>query len=600
MDYQEIKKMEMERAEKFIAEMNASKDPYFKYKQSRPITDLKNMFETSVELYGDHTAFMQKFQRGEEYTKITYAEALSDVNGLGTALIRHGLKGKRIALIGENCYQWASSYLAVTCGTGIIVPLDRELGAEELTHLIKDSESSAVLFTKKHEDLFREIKNSGETALEVLVNLNAEENSEEVFSWKQLINEGKSLMESGDRAFLDAEIIADEMGVLLFTSGTTGIAKAVMLSQTNICTDLMSAPLLLETLDTDTFFSILPLHHTYECTCGFLMPMYKGSCVAYCEGLKYIQKNLKEVNPTFLLAVPLIFESLYKTIMKNIRKKGLEEKVEKIMKWSRITSRFGINLNRILLKDIIGIFGENLDVLIAGGAAMDPEILKFFNELGFVAVQGYGLTECAPMAALSPDLHKLMRPESVGHLLPGMEVKIIDQSENGTGEICLKGNNVMLGYYNRPEETAEALQDGWFHTGDLGYVDDQNFIYITGRKKNVIITANGKNVFPEELEYYLGKVPYVNESMVWAASTEDGQDTSIVATIRPDLEEIKKVLGDSASDPAEIEKLLWKEIDKINADLPLYKRIKRVSVRFEEFEKTTGHKIKRFVEANRN
>lgn len=599
MEYQEIKKMEMERAESFINEIHGSKDPYFKYKQSRPITDLKHMFETSVELYGDHTAFMQKFKKGEEYTRISYAEALEDINGLGTSLIKQGLKGKRIALIGENCYQWASSYLAVTCGTGIIVPLDRELGKEELTHLIKESESSAVLFTKKYESIFREMKESGETGLEVLVNLNAEEESDGVLSWKQLISEGMNMVASGDRSFLDAEIVADDMGVLLFTSGTTGLAKAVMLSHTNICTDLMSAPLLLETLDTDTFFSVLPLHHTYECTCGFLMPMYKGSCVAYCEGLKYIQKNLKEVNPTFFLAVPLIFESLYKTIMKNIKKKGLEDKVAKIMKWSRVTSKFGINLNRILLKDIIAIFGENLDVMIAGGAAIDPEILTFFNELGFVAVQGYGLTECAPMAALSPDIHKLMRPDSVGHLLPGMEVKIIDKAEDGTGEICLKGNNVMLGYYNRPDETADALQDGWFHTGDLGYVDDEDFIYITGRKKNVIITANGKNVFPEELEYYLGRVPYVNESMVWAAAAEDGQDTSIVATIRPDSEEIKKVLGDASKDPEAIEKLLWEEIDKINADLPMYKRIKRVSVRFEEFEKTTGHKIKRFVESNR-
>ncbi|MBR6585606.1 MAG: AMP-binding protein, partial [Firmicutes bacterium] len=312
------------------------------------------------------------------------------------------------------------------------------------------------------------------------------------------------------------------------------------------------------------------------------------------------RKNLSEVRPTMILAVPLILESLYKNIMKNVRKQGKEGLVKKVMAVNKVTKKFGLDINKKLLKDILKVFGGRMRVLISGGAAIDPAILQFFNDLGFIAVQGYGLTECSPMAALNPDTHKYMRNASVGHLLPGMEVKIADKDEDGVGEICLKGSNVMMGYYNMPEETAKVIKDGWFHTGDLGYVDDEDFIYITGRKKNVIITRNGKNVFPEELEYYLSKVPYVSESMVWAESDEAGQDDVIAATIKPDMEEVTAALGEEAAkDTAAIEKLLWSEVDRINADLPLFKKIKKIVVRTEDFEKTTGKKIKRFVQTNR-
>ena len=373
-----------------------------------------------------------------------------------------------------------------------------------------------------------------------------------------------------------------------------------MLSHRNICEDLMSAPTILNVNTWDIFFSVLPVHHTYECTCGFLMPLYKGASIAYCEGLKYIVKNLAEVQPTMILAVPLIFESLYNNIMKNVRKQGKEGLVRKVLALNKVTKKVGLDLNKLLLKDILKVFGGRMRVLISGGAAIDPAILQFFNDLGFISVQGYGLTECAPMAALNPDRHKYMRNSSVGHLLPGMEVKIEDKNEDGIGEICVKGPNVMLGYYNMPEETAKVIKDGWFHTGDLGYVDDEDFIYITGRKKNVIITANGKNVFPEELEYYLGRSTMVSESMVWAQEDESGQDTVIVATIKPDMEEVEAAIGkDAAGDADQVEKLLWTEVDKINENLPFFKKIKKITVRREEFEKTTGKKIKRFVESNK-
>ncbi|MGN0722291.1 MAG: AMP-dependent synthetase/ligase [Anaerovoracaceae bacterium] len=602
MDYRELKKMEMKRAEAVIEALNTSKDPYVVYKTSRPITDLKHMLNTSVELYADNVAFRQRFVKDEPFREITYREALDTVNGLGTALIAHGLKGKRISVIGENCYQWATSYLAAVCGTGVVVPLDKELSAQELKQLVIEADVAAVLFTKKYEEMFKDMMASGDTKLELLVNLNgsAGDEAEGILSWEGLVEEGKKLVEGGDRSFIDAEIYADEMSVLLFTSGTTGIAKGVMLSHRNICEDLMSAPTILNVNTWDIFFSVLPVHHTYECTCGFLMPLYKGASIAYCEGLKYIVKNLAEVRPTMLLAVPLIFENLYNNIMKNVRKQGKEGLVRKVLAINKVTKKIGLDLNKLLLKDILKVFGGRMRVLISGGAAIDPAILQFFNDLGFIAVQGYGLTECAPMAALNPDQHKNMRNSSVGHLLPGMEVKIEDKNEDGIGEICVKGPNVMMGYYNMPEETAKVIQDGWFHTGDLGYVDDKDFIYITGRKKNVIITANGKNVFPEELEYYLGRSNLVSESMVWAQEDEAGQDTVIVATIKPDMEEVEAVIGkEAASDTAQVEKFLWAEVDKINEDLPFFKKIKKVTVRREEFEKTTGKKIKRFVESNK-
>lgn len=602
MEYRELKEMEMKRAEAVIEALNTSKDPYVVYKTSRPITDLKHMLNTSVELYADNVAFRQRFVKDEPFREITYREALDTVNGLGTALIAHGLKGKRISVIGENCYQWATSYLAAVCGTGVVVPLDKELSAQELKQLVIEADVAAVLFTKKYEEMFKDMMASGDTKLELLVNLNgsAGDEAEGILSWEGLVEEGKKLVEGGDRSFIDAEIYADEMSVLLFTSGTTGIAKGVMLSHRNICEDLMSAPTILNVNTWDIFFSVLPVHHTYECTCGFLMPLYKGASIAYCEGLKYIVKNLAEVRPTMLLAVPLIFENLYNNIMKNVRKQGKEGLVRKVLSINKVTKKIGLDLNKLLLKDILKVFGGRMRVLISGGAAIDPAILQFFNDLGFIAVQGYGLTECAPMAALNPDQHKNMRNSSVGHLLPGMEVKIEDKNEDGIGEICVKGPNVMMGYYNMPEETAKVIRDGWFHTGDLGYVDDKDFIYITGRKKNVIITANGKNVFPEELEYYLGRSNLVSESMVWAQEDEAGQDTVIVATIKPDMEEVEAVIGkEAASDTAQVEKLLWAEVDKINEDLPFFKKIKKVTVRREEFEKTTGKKIKRFVESNK-
>ncbi|MDY6038579.1 MAG: AMP-binding protein [Eubacterium sp.] len=617
-EFLEKKTKDRKHANEVIENINKSKDPYLRYKTGRAITDIKQMFNSSVDLYGDRVAFRQKFKKGEKYTEITYKQAQVDVNALGTALINLGLKGKRVAIIGTTYYQWETAYLAVTGGVGLAVPLDKELGATELKNLIQDAEVSAVLYSKKFENIFEQIREDGDTKLEILVNLDAEDNrnsvlnkenaaslngeeSKVIYSWKQLIEDGKQHIALGDRQFLDAEILGEDPAVILYTSGTTGFAKGVLLSNTNIVDNLMMAPTILNVMPDDIFFSVLPVHHTYECTCAFLMPLYKGASIAFCEGLKYITKNLQEVRPTMLLGVPILIETLYKKIWKGAKSEGKDKKLKKLLKVNKATKKLRLNIAKRLAKDITDVFGGRLRVLISGGAAIDPAILQFFNDLGIIAVQGYGLTECSPMAALNPDVERDMRNSSVGHLLPGMKVKIEDADEDGIGEICLKGTNVMLGYYNNDEATNEVIKNGWFHTGDLGYVDSEDFIYITGRKKNVIITENGKNVFPEELEYELSHIPYIAESMVWGDDTanEGVNSTTIVATVLLDEEEVEEAIGAGYTDE-QVKKLIWDEIDKINARLPLFKKIKKLNIRKDGFDKTTGMKIKRFVEANKN
>ncbi len=336
----------MLQAEEFIKKINENKDPNIRYKQSRPIRDIKHMLESSAELYGDNTAFWVKRIKGAEYESITYAKTLADVNALGTALIARGLKGKRIAVIGENSYEWSISYLASVCGTGIIVPLDKELNAGELMQLVVNAEVSCVMFDSKFEKVFKEMQASGETVIKMLVNLESEGSKNGIISLNELIKEGQAALQEGRRDFIDAEINREIMNILLFTSGTTGVSKGVMLCHGNIAEDLMSAPTVLEIRSDDIFFSVLPVHHTYECTCGFLLPLYKGAAIAYCEGLKYIAKNLAEIKPTIFLGVPILFENLYRKIWQNVRKQGKESLLRKIIRINKTTKKVGLDLGK--------------------------------------------------------------------------------------------------------------------------------------------------------------------------------------------------------------------------------------------------------------
>ncbi|MBQ3107376.1 MAG: AMP-binding protein, partial [Firmicutes bacterium] len=506
--------------------------------------------------------------------------------------------GKHIGIMGENSYQWEMTYMAVIGGVGVVVPVDKELGEEELTYVLKAGKVEALFVSKRYLKKMMNIMAGGETSLRLLICMNAEEVPEGILTWKGLIEKGKAYLAEGRTEFVDAVVERDTMSVLLFTSGTTGLAKGVMISHGNLVTNLMVSPTLMNVQEDDIFFSVLPVHHTYECTCGFLMPLYKGASIAICEGLKYIVKNLGEVKPTLFLGVPLLFETLYKRIWGTAKKTGKDGLMRTVLKVNKVTKKIGLDLVPKLLKSVTDVFGGRMRVMICGGAAIDPAILNFLGDLGFIALQGYGLTECAPLATLNPDIDPI--PTSCGHVMPTMEYKIDHADpETGIGEICVKGGNVMLGYYENPEATAEVLKDGFYHTGDLGYMDDKGFIYITGRKKNVIITKNGKNVFPEELEYLLSLIPYVDESLVYEGEANSGEDTTIVAVIRINEEAVAEVLGEDPVDE-QIKALLWKEIDKTNEGLPMYKKIKKIGVRHAEFEKTSSKKIRRNVLANRD
>ncbi len=540
----------------------------------RHITDLRDMLRTSTDMYAEKDAFLQKADGA--YRGITYATLRRDVEALGTELWGRGLSGKRIIVTGENCYAWCIAYLAVICGLGVVVPVDREIPAEELANIAAVSEASAVLYAAsaapKVDTLPEEILRIPFATL------------------PELIAAGEAKLDAGEKAYLNAPIDRDAMSALLFTSGTTGVSKGVMLSHRNLCFNLEEMCRMLYIGPEDVFLSVLPIHHAYECTCGFLCQIYRGTTVAFCEGLRYITRNMKEVHPTKICCVPMLVESMYHKIWANIRKKGMEKKVNTAIKISRALRKVGIDMTRKLFAEIHASFGGRLNTLIAGGAAVDPAVLRGLRDFGILAVQGYGLTECAPLAALNSD--NFYRDDSAGLATPNTVLDIYNPREDGTGEIRFKGENIMLGYYNDPELTAEVKRGEWLYTGDLGYIDGDGFLHITGRKKNVIVTNGGKNVFPEELETYLSRSPYVKESVIVGIPNEQKKDYDIVAVIVPDTDRFAEEFGEAVTDELIHEKLAA-AVAEVNATVQNYKRMDLFLRRDEEFEKNTSRKIKR-------
>ena len=547
-----------------------------KYKnyEVRPIENLKEMLYTSAATWPEKNAFLEK--RDGVYEGITFNQYLLDVEGLGTELCARGLLGKRVIVTGENCYAWALAYMTVICGLGVVIPVDKEIPPEEIANIANVSEADAVIYSAKYEDKIKKI----EKPLDFIC----------FDELSGLCAAGREKINAGDRTYLDLEIDKNEMASLIFTSGTTGVSKGVMLSHHNISFNLTEMCQMIYIGPEDTFLSVLPLHHAYECTCGFLCQIYRGSTIAYCEGLRYILKNMKEVHPTMILCVPLLIETMYHKIWANIRKNGMEKMVKKALAASNASRKIGIDLRKKLFSEIHETFGGKLRMMIAGGAAVDPDILKGLRDFGILAVQGYGLTECAPLAAVNRD--KFYCDSSAGLATPNATLEIVDAAEDGTGDIRFKGENIMLGYYKAPELTAEVIVDGWLYTGDLGFIDKDGFLHITGRRKNVIVTANGKNIFPEELETYLSRNPYVLESVVVGVPDETGRDYDIVAMILPDRERLDEENPDGYSEELVREKLT-EAVKQANSMVQQYKRIKKFLVRSEEFPKNTSKKIKR-------
>ena len=576
------------------------KDKFVKYMNIRPMVNIKRMFEESTALWGGKACFHEKPSHQEPYHIYTYNDALARINSIGTALHARGYRGAHISVIGDNSYAWSTAYLAIVCGTGVVVPLDKELPKADIETLLIQGEVEAIFYPEKFAGLFEEIRTNGKTGLTLFVRNDREpENLKDYeVAVQALIAEGAKLLEEGNRDYLDAQIDAERMGILLFTSGTTGFSKGVMLSHKNICAEMMIPTLVTGIIPSDVFFSILPLHHSFEATSGFLIPLAQGSSIAYCEGLRYMLDNLKEAKPTLFLAVPLLFENIYNKIWQNARKSGKEKLLKRVIKVNRVTKKIGIDIGKVFFKQIHATVGGNARHFIAGGAAINPEVIMGFTDFGLNIVQGYGLTETSPICALNPIYGS--NPLASGYLSAGFEAKIVDKDpETGIGEICIGGPIVMLGYYKNPEATAEVMEEGgWFRTGDYGYIDDENYIFVTGRKKNVIITKNGKNVYPEELEYHLGLSPVFGEQMVFQLDSSLSDDTIIAVITIPNSEEIEERLGKDASDEA-IGKLLWQEVDKVNADMPIFKKIRKVYLRKEPFEATTSKKIKRFVDENK-
>ena len=563
------------------------------------------MLETTVARFPERTLFKQKFNRNEPFREITFRQVLDDVYALGTAFLDLGLREKKIGVIGKNSYQWCETYLAVTGGVGVIVPLDKELHEEELKQLTVKGELSAVITVEnKYYETFKAIKESGESQLEYVINVAMEEDEspkDGYISWNKLRETGRKAVHNGDRKYIDAPVVNTDLSVILFTSGTTDVSKGVMLNQKNLVLDTYLAQTLLEVRQgEDTFFSILPLHYTYECTATFLECVYNGTAMAICQGLKYIVKDMQETRPNLLLGVPVIFENLYNKITRNVRKSGKEKQLNTLFRINRVTKKIGLDISKQATKQITELFGGELRTVICGGAAVDGDILDYFGDLGFRSVQGYGLTECSPVIALNPDNAKFINNKSAGYLFPLSECKIVDKDEDGFGEICFRGPTVMMGYYKDPERSAQAIDsDGWYHTCDLGYIDEQEYVYITGRKKSIIITGNGKNVYPEELEFYLQKSEYISESMVWGDETNaDPTRRGIYATIRVNKEAIEDKFGTDYS-KEQVTEFINREVDKANEKLPLFKKITHVIIRDRDFNKTTTHKILRRDEDNK-
>ena len=542
-------------------------------------------FITRFESFGKSIAF--KYKENNEIKEITYEQYVKDIKALGTALI--DMKVKRVVVIGTNSYKWCTTYLATTTAGKVIVPLDKALTDIEIGNLIKRSEADTIVYEKKYQKAIDEIIKKG-CNLKNLICMDSKGNKE-VLSYDKILEKGKEILENGDKRYEDVKVDSYKMSIMLFTSGTTNEPKAVMLSQNNIVSNIVAINRYVKLYKTDTLLSFLPIHHTFECTITFLYGVYSGSTVAFCEGLRYIQQNLKDFKVSVFVAVPLVLETMYKKIQKAIKEKGKTELVNKMIKISNKLLKVHIDIRKIVFKEILDNFGGHLRVVFYGAAPMNKDTIIGYNNLGIEQVQGYGLTETSPV--ISAETDKKKRPGSIGLVLDNLECRIDEPDKDGIGEITVKGPSVMLGYYNNEKATKEVLKDGWFSTGDYGYLDDDGFLYITGRKKDVIVLRNGENVYPQEIEFLINKLPYVKESLVYQRE-QSKTDTMLCAKIVYDVDLIKEAFGEKSEE--EYQEEIWKQIKEINKDLPLFKHIKKIKITTEELEKTTTQKVKRYKE----
>ena len=563
---------------------------------------VKEFFYRACEQYPYEDCILEKPDKKEPYKIFTFKDFYEDVNALGTALIKIlNQKNKRVIIIGETQYSWYLSYMAMLCGVGIAVPVDRELPENELENVIKRAKATAIIYSpRKAEEIKRIRNNIPEIEYFIEMKSNKPLEGKDVGIYR-LIETGKHIIKSGDNSFSKIEIDPDEFRVLIFTSGTTSNSKGVMISNRNLAENINAVTAYVRLYPTDRLFSVLPLHHTYESTIGFLYPLSQGASVAICQGLRYIVSDMQEAKPTAILVVPLLVETIYKKINESIIKSHKEAIVQSMMHVTNVLKSVGVDIKKKVFKEIYDNLGGNLRIIVSAAAPVDKKVGRWYEDLGIMFLQGYGLTETAPIAAVTPEYKTQVG--SAGRTIVQADIKVDNPNENGEGELLIKSPTLMLGYYEDEEATKEVMtEDGYFRTGDIGYVDDDKFVYITGRSKNVIVTQNGKNIYPEEIETLLGKVSEIKEVMVYGkapegvqASKKDERELIITARVIPNREEIEKLHGKNVSDK-QIYDIIWGHIKEVNKKLNSYKAVKVLEIKEGEFEKTSTMKIKRYKE----
>ena len=565
--------------------------PYRKLYDAQKFDTIRDYINDAIKKYPNNNAFILKNKNGNEisYKYITYTMFADDIKAFGTSLINKGLENKKIAIIGKNRYEWVLSFVSILCGVGITVPLDKGLPTQEIELSLKRAKVDAVIFESEYSDTIKQIQKNSTIKEFICMDSDCNGTFQTV---SDLILEGKRLLDNGDSKYDKHEIIPNDVTSIIFTSGTTSMSKAVMLSNLNIASNIYNINCVEKVYDTDVNMLFLPLHHTFGSTILLLALSY-GVTNVFCDGLRHIQSNLKEYKVSIFVCVPLLLEAMYKKIYAEVEKQGKTKILKFANAISRILYRCGIDIRRKIFKQILDNLGGNIRFVISGASAIDKKVAKGFHDFGILAVQGYGLTETSPV--LSAENEKCVKFGSVGLPLPEVEIKIDNPNEEGIGEIIAKGPNIMLGYYEMEEETSEVLKNGWFYTGDLGYIDKDGFLFITGRKKNVIVLKNGKNIYPEEIELLINNLPYVSESMVFGFPKDN--DLLLSAKIVYNKDYVSEKYGNISE--KDLKEIIWKDIKNINSNLANYKHIKNLVITDEPMIKTTTQKVKRFEELKR-
>ena len=555
----------------------------------RYVRDFKDLINQSENLFSQRPAYKLRNKDGIYY-EVTYKNFRHSIYYLANSLVNDNFSKAHIAVVGANSYNWSVTYLAVTCSDNIIVPIDKELTTDNMMDVIKDSDSIMLFGDKKYIKAIKARKDELPEDFRFVCFDEAEVDGVDYF--EDYVDIGRKLYQQGIKHLDNITVDPEATTAILFTSGTTGVSKGVCLSQKNICSVVMGAAGCIKVTEEDQLLSVLPIHHTYECTVGFLYIIYSGACISFNQGLRYITRDFKEVKPTCFITVPLLIEKVHAKIMKKMEEKTAGKLIFKVGKYaSKFSKAMGIkDLDRKIFAEVIETFGGRLRLIVTGAAAIDPRVAEDFMHMGIDLYIGYGLTECAPLVACNND--RLMLPDSIGTPMPGAEVAIYNPDDLGVGEIWVRGPMVMNGYYKNPEATAEVItSDGWFRTGDLGTCDRHNCYKITGRCKNVIVTKNGKNIFPEEVELYLNTNPVIEESIVYADDVDD--ETLVSVQIYPNYEQIKNNLKRQDITKEDVQKSVEEAVKDVNKKLPKYKKIRNIEISEQEFEKTTTKKIKR-------